>query len=57
MKRSEPELNATMTIRDVELLTKGNASGDRLYDTEVIENVDAWGVQHTAVLETTHLLF
>lgn len=51
MKRSEPELNATMTIRDVELLTKGNASGDRLYDTEVIENVDAWGVQHTAVLE------
>lgn len=51
MKKSEDEMNLTMTIRDVEQLTRGNAAGSSLFETEEFTNVDGWGVQHTAVFE------
>ncbi len=51
MKKAEDELNSTMTIQDVEKLTRGNSAGGGLYDVEEFTNVDAWGYQHTTVME------
>lgn len=51
MKKSEDEMNATMTMQQVAMLTMGNAAGGGLYDTETFENVDGWGFQHTTVME------
>ena len=50
MKKSEPEMNETMTMMEVAMLTMGNAAGG-LYETEEFENTDGWGFQHTTVME------
>lgn len=50
MKKSENEMNATMSMMEVSKLTSGNAAGS-LYDVEEFENTDGWGVQHTTVIE------
>ena len=51
LKQSEQEMNATMTMADVNRLTMGNSAGVGLYDLETFENTDGWGVQHTTVME------
>ena len=51
MKKSEDEMNATMSMMEVAKLTMGNSAGGGLYDTETFENVDGWGYQHTTVME------
>lgn len=50
MKKTEPEMNETMSMMDVAKLTMGNAAGG-LYDLEEFENQDGWGYQHTTVME------
>ena len=51
MKKSEDEMNATMSMMEVATLTMGNSAGGSLYDTDTFENVDGWGYQHTTVME------
>uniref|UniRef100_UPI004056D435 Gfo/Idh/MocA family protein n=1 Tax=Agathobacter sp. TaxID=2021311 RepID=UPI004056D435 len=52
MKKSEPEMNATMDMMQVARLTSGNsAGGNELVETETFENMDGWGFQHTTVME------
>ncbi len=51
MKKSEDEMNATMSMMEVAKLTMGNSAGGSLYDTDTFENVDGWGYQHTTVME------
>ena len=52
MKKSEPEMNATMSMMDVARLTRSNGSnGNELVDIEVIEHTDGWGYQHTTVMD------
>lgn len=52
LKKTEKELNDTMSMMDLMKLTQGNSAGaDGLYDTETFENADGWGVQHTTVIE------
>lgn len=51
MKKSEDEMNATMSMMEVAKLTMGNSAGGGLYDTDTFENVDGWGYQHTTVME------
>ena len=59
MKKSEPEMNATMDMMAVAMLTRSNSSGGGLYDIEEFENNDAWGVQHGTVMANfaSHVLF
>lgn len=47
---TEDVLNATMDMRSVAMLTRGN-SGGGLYDVETFENTDGWGFQHSTVME------
>ena len=47
---TEDVLNATMDMRQVAMLTRGN-SGGGLYDVETFENTDGWGFQHSTVME------
>ena len=51
MKISEPEMNATMDMSQVARLMSSNNAGGAMYDTEVFEHTDAWGVQHGTVME------
>lgn len=51
MKKSEDEMNATMSMMELAKLTMGNSAGGGLYDTDTFENVDGWGYQHTTVME------
>ena len=51
MKKSEPEMNATMDMMSVARLTSSNNAGGGLYDTEEFENNDGWGFQHGTVME------
>lgn len=52
LKKDENEMNATMDMMQVAMLTRGNASGSNdMYDVEEFENVDGWGFQHTTVME------
>lgn len=52
LNKSEDELNQTMDMMKLMMLTQGNAAGgEGLYTTEVIENQDGWGYQHTTVME------
>lgn len=50
MNKSENEMNQTMSMVEVAQLTRGNSAGG-LFTTEVIENMDGWGVQHSTVME------
>lgn len=51
MTKSEPEMNATMDMMQVAMLTSGNSAGGSLFETETFENTDGWGFQHTTVME------
>ena len=51
MKKSEAEMNETMSMMEVAMLTMGNAAGGGLYEVEEFENTDGWGVQHVTVME------
>ena len=51
MKKSEEEMNATMSMMDVAKLTMSNSGASELYETEEFENTDGWGFQHTTVME------
>ena len=51
MKKSEAEMNDTMSMMEVAMLTMGNSAGGGLYDIEEFENTDGWGVQHVTVME------
>ena len=59
MHKSEPEMNATMDMMQVAMLTRSNSAGGGLYDIEEFENTDAWGVQHGTVMANfaSHVLF
>ena len=48
-KKTEDEMNKTMSMREVSTLFMGGKS-DQLFETEVIENTDGWGMQHGQVL-------
>lgn len=51
LKKSENEMNDTMSMMEVARLTMGNSAGaDGLYTVETIENSDGWGVQHVMVM-------
>jgi hypothetical protein len=43
-------MNETMSMMDVAMLVQGRGEG-KLFDEEVIENTDGWGVQHVTVME------
>ena len=51
MKQSEDEMNKTMDMMKVAMLSRGNSAGGGLYDVETFENEDGWGYQHTTVME------
>lgn len=51
MKQTEKEMNDTMDMMQVAMLTRSNSSGGGLYDVEEFENNDGWGVQHGTVME------
>lgn len=51
MKKSEKEMNDTMDMMQVAMLTRSNSAGGGLYDVEEFENNDGWGVQHGTVME------
>ena len=50
LKKSEDEMNATMSMMEVARLMAGN-SGGGLVEQETFENTDGWGYQHTTVME------
>jgi predicted dehydrogenase len=50
LTKSEKEMNETMSMMDVAMLVQGRGEG-KLFDEEVIENTDGWGVQHVTVME------
>ena len=52
LKKSEDEMNATMSMMEVSRLTSGNAAGaDGMFTVDTFENTDGWGYQHTTVME------
>lgn len=51
LKKTEDEMNGSMSMHEVAMLTRGNAAGGGLYDTETITNTDSWGMQHLTVME------
>lgn len=52
LNKTEDEMNATMTMGEVEKLTKGNSAGaGDMYTTETIESKEVWGQQHITVME------
>lgn len=50
LKRPEAEMSASMDMQDVMKIFMGGGADD-VYDEEVLEFNDVWGVQHTSVLE------
>ncbi|MCI8441379.1 MAG: Gfo/Idh/MocA family oxidoreductase [Provencibacterium sp.] len=58
MNKTEDEMNGSMSMREVAMLTRSNASGGGLYTTEEFENTDGWGMQHLTVMENfaSHIL-
>lgn len=51
MKKSEQEMNETMSMMEVAKLAMSNQAGSALYETETFEYTDGWGTQHMTVLE------
>lgn len=49
--KSEDEMNRTMSGAERTRLLQGNGSENSLYTVEEIHHKDAWGYQHTTVLE------
>lgn len=50
LRRPEAEMSASMDMQDVMKIFMGGGAED-IYDEEVLEFNDVWGVQHTSVLE------
>ncbi|MCM3723260.1 Gfo/Idh/MocA family protein [Solibacillus isronensis] len=50
LKRPEAEMSASMDMQDVMKIFMGGGADD-IYDEEVLEFKDEWGVQHTSVLK------
>lgn len=60
LKKTEDELNKTMSMMELARITSGNSSGaDGLFEIEEFSNVDGWGIQHTTVMTdfARHILF
>lgn len=52
LKKSETEMNETLSMMEVAKLTMSNSSGsDQMYTVESFENTDGWGKQHMTVME------
>lgn len=52
LKKTEDEMNATMTMQEVSKLTSGNSAGaGDMFTVETFESTDAWGQQHITVME------
>ncbi len=53
LKKSEDEMNSSMSMMDLMRLTMGNASGgaNDMMTVETFENTDGWGMQHLTVME------
>lgn len=51
LKKPEDEMNRTISMMELAMLTRGNAAGGGLCDVEEFENQDGWGYQHTTVME------
>lgn len=49
--KDDAALNATLSMKEREALLKSNSSSAPFYEEEVFENQDAWGYQHTQVME------
>ncbi len=58
LQKSEDEMNATMTMRDLHQLVSGGGTG-ALYTEEKIDNPAGWGSQHMIVMENfaRHILY
>lgn len=58
LMKDEDEMNASMSMRDVMMLTRGNSAGGGLFEVETFENTDGWGKQHITVMENfaAHIL-
>lgn len=50
LHRSEPEMNATMGMNDIQEIFHGQELPD-IYDEEILEYESKWGAQHIEVLE------
>lgn len=50
LRKSEEELNATLSFEDVRALVRGTGTGEALYDETVLDIPDQWGIQHQEVL-------
>ena len=51
LKKTEDEMNKTVSMMELAMLTRGNSAGGGLFDVEEFENQDGWGYQHTTVME------
>lgn len=56
---TEDELNKSLSMMEVAMLTSGNGSGGKLFEVETFENTDGWGKQHLTVMENfaQHVLY
>ena len=51
LKQDEEQMNKTMDMMKVAMLTMSNAGASEMYSVEEFENADGWGYQHTTVME------
>ncbi|RPA57274.1 gfo/Idh/MocA family oxidoreductase [Aerococcus agrisoli] len=51
MKESETDINKNMDVDGVRKLMTGQLAFEELYDKEVIQEENVWGLQHSGVLE------
>lgn len=51
LKKSEKELNDSMTMMQIAMLMQSNSGMSDLMDVETFENEDGWGLQHITVME------
>ena len=51
LKKSEGEMNSSMSMMDVAMLLRSNSGLSSLMDVETFENEDGWGLQHITVME------
>ncbi len=51
LKLPEAEMNATMDMMKVAMLTMSNEGASQMYSVEEFENTDGWGFQHITVME------
>lgn len=51
LKKTEAELNETMTMQQLSKLVHGNSETEGLYTLEIFESEDVYGMQHMEVME------